>query len=497
MTKAVIYARYSAGSRQTQQSIEGQVAVCKKFISKKGWVLGHVYHDDHITGRDAEKREEFQRMIKDGEAGLFDVLVLYSSDRFSRDKYDAAIYKYRLRAAGVEIKYAAENIPDGPEGVLLESLMEGWAQYYSEELSRKVKRGMTESAKKGKAYGSVTPIGYRIGADKSWVLNEEEAAIVRELFAKYLEGYSFAELAEWCRLKGQRTRRGKPMSGGMVKRILANEKYTGLYSWGEIRLPGAIPEIIDRGTWDAVQVKLKQIKKPRSSVHGFALTGKMFCGICGAKFTGTSGTSKAGVRHYYYVCKCGHQKSLPKAKTEKLVAEAAQEVLRSPMELDKLVNKINTLRGEEDPLRARVELLREAWARADGEAARRLQILFTRPDDPRVNEEYDKANEEALRLKTELDQLEALAPEVSLEDIRQGLLAFLRSQKDVLRVLVNKVTVTPEDVVLWFNLIEDDEVKVFDQIEFDRSSNWYTIGNGIRIGASPWGLFATVATVFR
>lgn len=494
MKKAVIYARYSAGSRQTDQSIEGQVAVCKKYIEKNGWTLTQVYHDDHITGRDAERRPEFQKMIKDGEAGHFDVLVLYSSDRFSRDKYDAAIYKYRLRAAGVEIKYAAENIPDGPEGVLLESLMEGWAQYYSEELSRKVKRGMTESAKKGKAYGSVTPIGYKIGEDKSWILDEEEAEIVKAVFEKYLEGYTFSEIARWCTLKGQKSRRGNPISGGQVKRILENEKYTGLYTWDEITLEDAIPRIIDQETWDAVQIRLQQIKKPRRSVHGFELTGKLFCGICGAKFTGTSGTSRKGLRHYYYKCNCGHVKTLPKDTTEQLVAKAAKTALETPLEIEKLASKINTLRGEEDPLRERVELLRAAWKKADDEAEYRLSLWYDAPKNRRLRQDYLDADEKAEELKAELEDLESLAPDLTMDEITKGLVAFLHSQKDVLRVLVNHVTVTDEDVTLWFNLIEDDEVKVFDQIGFDRSINWYTNGQNSRIGVSPWGLFVTVAT---
>ena len=160
MKKAVIYARYSAGSGQTDQSIEGQVRECKKYIKQNKLKLVDTYADRHITGR-TDRRPEFQRMIDDAKSGAFEVVVVYTTDRFSRSKYDSVVYKKQLKDLGIEIRYAAINIPEGPEGILLEALMEGWAQYYSEELSRKVQRGMHDSAMKCRATGSTPPIGYR------------------------------------------------------------------------------------------------------------------------------------------------------------------------------------------------------------------------------------------------------------------------------------------------------------------------------------------------
>lgn len=121
MKKAVIYARYSAGSGQTDQSIEGQVRECKSYIKQQGFELVGTYADRHITGR-TDRRPEFQRMITDAETGKFDVVVVYTTDRFSRSKYDSVVYKKQLKDLGIQICYAAENIPDGPEGILLEEI---------------------------------------------------------------------------------------------------------------------------------------------------------------------------------------------------------------------------------------------------------------------------------------------------------------------------------------------------------------------------------------
>ena len=90
--KAVIYARYSAGPNQTDQSIDGQLRICKQYIKNKGLeYIGH-YADRHISGK-TDNRPEFQRMITDAESKKFSVLVVYSTDRFSRSKYDSAIYQ--------------------------------------------------------------------------------------------------------------------------------------------------------------------------------------------------------------------------------------------------------------------------------------------------------------------------------------------------------------------------------------------------------------------
>ena len=146
--KAVIYARYSAGPKQTDQSIDGQVRVCRKYCEEHGMEVVDIYADRHITGK-TDARPEFQRMIRDSAFGKFDAVCVYKTDRFSRNKLDSVVYKKQLKDNGVKLCYAAEAIPEGPEGIILESLMEGLAEYYSAELAQKIRRGMYETALKG------------------------------------------------------------------------------------------------------------------------------------------------------------------------------------------------------------------------------------------------------------------------------------------------------------------------------------------------------------
>ena len=131
MKTAVIYARYSS-ERQTEQSIEGQLHVCNDYAKRNELVIVGTYIDRAMTGTN-DNREDFQRMLKDSDKKSFDYVLVYKLDRFSRNKYEMAIHRKHLKDNGVKILSAMENIPETPEGILLESLLEGMNQYYSAE----------------------------------------------------------------------------------------------------------------------------------------------------------------------------------------------------------------------------------------------------------------------------------------------------------------------------------------------------------------------------
>ena len=143
----VAYYRYSGGSRQNEQSIEGQRHDCEAYARSHGLTITKEYIDRHISGK-TDDRPAFQQMISDSDRHAFDAVICWKTDRLARNRYDSAIYKNRLRKNGVKILYAAETVVDGPEGIILEGLMESLAEYYSAELSQKLRRGQRESAMK-------------------------------------------------------------------------------------------------------------------------------------------------------------------------------------------------------------------------------------------------------------------------------------------------------------------------------------------------------------
>ena len=152
---AVIYARYSSHN-QREESIDAQVRACEEYAAKHGLQVVQVYQDSAKSGTNAD-REQFQRMIEDSGKGLFRVLLIHKLDRFSRDKYDAVTYKRKLAFNRVSLISVSENLDGSPESKILESLLEGMAQYYSENLSREVMKGMKESAYKGTHLGGTPP----------------------------------------------------------------------------------------------------------------------------------------------------------------------------------------------------------------------------------------------------------------------------------------------------------------------------------------------------
>jgi len=185
MKTAVIYARYSCDN-QTEQSIEGQLRVCHDYAERNGILIVETYIDRAMTGTN-DMRPDFQRMMKDSGKRQWNYVLVYKLDRFSRNKYEATVHKNTLKNNGVKVLSAMENIPDTPEGIILESLLEGMNQYYSAELSQKVKRGMYETRRKGNFQGGILPYGYK-SEGKKIVIDPERAEAVQFMYEQFSLG---------------------------------------------------------------------------------------------------------------------------------------------------------------------------------------------------------------------------------------------------------------------------------------------------------------------
>lgn len=303
MLKAVLYGRYSSHS-QNDASIEQQFADCRRFAKDNDIQIVGEYADRHLSGT-SDKRPEFQRMIKDSAKGHFQAVICWKVDRFARNRYDAATYKVRLKSHGVKLLYAKETIPDGPEGILLESILEGSAEYYSANLAQNVKRGLMDNAKQAKVANSL-PLGYKSDSSKKYIVEPIGAAIVKEIFELYDSGVSYKDIVKILNEKGCRTKNGTPFSKNSLYSILKNERYTGTYIYGDIRIENAIPVIVPIELFQRAQERLRKNKRSPAAAKGhvdFILTGKLFCGHCGDAMVGESGTGKSGRTYYYYKCR--------------------------------------------------------------------------------------------------------------------------------------------------------------------------------------------------
>ena len=321
---AVVYARYSS-SGQREESIEGQLRDCREYAKKNGLLIVGEYTDKALTGR-TDKRPDFQRMLKDSERGVFKVVICWKMDRFARNRYDSAMYKYRLKKNGVRLVYAMESIPEGPEGIILESVMEGYAEYYSENLSQNVKRGYYDSALERKTLGQ-TVLGYRKGTDGRFEIDPATAPIIRRIFEEYAAGERAKDIIERLNEEGHRTVRGGLFNKNSIRRILQNEKYVGVYEFKDIRDERGVPPIVSRELFDKCGKMLEvHHRSPASGREtSFLLTTKIFCGECGEPMTGDAGTSKTGAVHYYYICNGRRRHKCKKERVRKEEIETAVE----------------------------------------------------------------------------------------------------------------------------------------------------------------------------
>ena len=251
--KAVIYARYSSDN-QREESIEGQIRECTAFAEKNGVTILRHYIDRAFSAK-TDNRPEFQNMIKDSSKRLFDMVIVWKLDRFARNRYDSARYKATLKKNGVKVVSATEVISDGAEGIILESVLEGYAEYYSADLSEKVVRGMTENALKSKYNGGTLPIGYTIDSEQYFQLDPLTAPFVLEAFKQYAEGATMKEIRDYLNEQGVKNTRGQPLTYNSVQHLLNNRRYIGEYTYRDIVVPDGIPTIVPQDLFERVQEK--------------------------------------------------------------------------------------------------------------------------------------------------------------------------------------------------------------------------------------------------
>ena len=335
---AVVYARFSS-HRQGEQSIEGQVAEAERFAASHGLTIVKVYADRAQTGRN-DNREQFQLMLADAAKHAFDALIVWKTDRIGRNKEEIALNKYHLKKNGVKIYYVAEAIPDTPEGIILEAVIEGMAAYYSEQLSQNVRRGMKTSAQKGRYTGGTCPLGYTITADKKYEVDPKYAPVVRDIFQLYSEGKTITEIVKILNDKGLRTSRGHAFTHNSLRTVLKNKKYIGTYEYnGEVSIENSVPPIVDVDVFNKVQDLLAFNQKAgahKKAKVDYILFGKIFCGKCGSGMTGICGTSKQKMKHHYYICSAKKKKLY---ETEQKQLEAEVVTLREEIQVQERQNE--------------------------------------------------------------------------------------------------------------------------------------------------------------
>jgi DNA invertase Pin-like site-specific DNA recombinase len=338
-----LYLRFSS-ERQKEQSIEGQLRDCIAHCKRKSYRIVAIFVDRATTARkDVEKRVHFQEMITASVHQTWKLVIVWKLDRFARNREDSAVFKMRLRKNGVKVESATEGISKNPEGIILEAVLEGIAEYYSADLSQKITRGMRESALKCHSIGGHVPLGYKI-EDHRLVINPNTAHIVQEAFELYANGETVADICRMFNTKGYRTAKGAEFNRNSFKSMFRNKRYIGVYTYKEIEKEGGVPAIIDKELFETVQRRLSanaEAPARGKAKVDYLLSGKLFCGHCGASMNGESGAGRHGKVYHYYSCytkkrKLGCDKRpLKKDYIEGIVARDALNLLT-----DQLIDEI-------------------------------------------------------------------------------------------------------------------------------------------------------------
>ena len=472
--KAVIYARYSSDN-QREESIEGQLRECMEFADHTGVTVVASYIDRAFSAK-TDNRPEFQRMIKDSYKHLFDAIIVWKLDRFARNRYDSAHYKNLLKKNGVKVISAKESISEGSEGILLEAMLEGMAEFYSAELSEKVIRGLTENALKCKVNGGQVPFGYIINAEQKLEPDKTTAPIVEEIFKMYLDGKRIKEIVDYLNEKKIRTKFDKPMSINIVQYMLSNRKYIGEFRYRDITIPDGIPALVDKSLFEAVQEQLQKNKKAparHKAEDDYLLTTRLFCGKCGAFMVGESGTSRSKEVHHYYKCAKAKKhacdkKTVKKEWIEDFAVRKALEVLNDEELTSYLVDKIYSLQSEDNP---RLPRLKEQLAETEKKIENILNVIEQGAVLPSVQKRLSELEERKSDVELAILQEEIKKPFLTKEQIAYAFEKFKKldistreSKQKLIDCFINAIYLYDDKVTFIFNYKNGTQTVSLDEL---------------------------------
>lgn len=459
--KAVIYARYSSDN-QREESIEGQVRECQSFAERKGYTVIRTFIDRALSGTRADNRPQFQQMISDSTLREFQYVIVWKIDRFSRDKFDSVKYKYALKSSGVSVISATEPIDGSPEGQMMESVFEGISVYYIKDLAQKTSRGMTENAIKDKFNGGTLTFGYMIDENHHFQLDPANAPIVLDVFTRFSEGETIRSIID--DISSKMSNNGRKFTYHFLNWMLNNRRYLGEYKFQDTVNNEAIPPIISQELFDKCQHRLNVNKHKAGSFkknkEKYLLTGKIFCGICGATISGISGTGKCKSIYRYYKCmnvkkhKC-NKKPVQKELIENIVLNAALDIFKDKALIRKISKACFDLQSKESPmLPALKRRLRENQKEIKNlmNAIKAGIVLKT------TKSELEKLEAEQEQLEINIAMEKLVKPVIPQEKIQAWLMNFAaadlsdQSQKQrIIDIFVNSVYVYDDRVVIFFN----------------------------------------------
>ena len=473
--RGVIYARYSSDN-QREESIEGQIRECKAFADRNGIDIIGSYIDRAFSAK-TDNRPDFQRMIKDSASKTFDVVLVWKLDRFARDRYDSMHYKRILKRNGAKVVSATEAISEGAEGILLESLLEGVAEYYSVELGEKTLRGMTENALACKVNGSV-PLGYAPTEDGHYQIDPTYAPVIVEIYEMYRSGMTMKEIVNDLKTRGVRNRKGAIISENVVSNILQNRRYLGEYIFRDIVIPNGIPRIISQELFDRVQERRETNKKAparHKAEEEYLLSTKLFCGKCKRMMAGESGKRRDEAVYRYYKCsgvkrKLGcDKKTVRKSWIEDIVVEEIKRLVHDDESVAYIADCVMEVQGRENPI---LPCLREQLAEVEKGIGNLVNAIQMGICNDATKKRMDELEARKSELGIQIAKEELAKPIVTREQITCWLEHFrtfdtnkFEHRRRFIDTFVNRIFLYDDKMVITFNYNKGTKTITFAELE--------------------------------
>ena len=356
---------------QTEYSPDAQLKALKNYAKQNNIILTkeHIYVDEGISGRKAEKRPKFMEMIATAKSKPkpFDVILVHKFDRFARSREDSVVYKSLLkRECNVKVISITESIEDDKFSVILEAMLEAMAEYYSLNLSEEVKKGMTEKAERGE-YQTTPPFGYTI-EDKQLVIIPQEAEFVKFAFQKFGNGeMNMSQLTRYVNNLGLKTHRGNIFEYRTLEYMFNNPVYVGKVRWtptgkmyrnynhpDTIIQTGSHEPIVTQEEWEKVQERIANNKKiyrkreKTTTEKKSWLCGLVKCANCGHKLV-------VSQKKYFQCCgyakaKCLISCSVKIENIEQIVLEKIKEAFQDNVEIEIVYNQPDLSYGTDEAL---------------------------------------------------------------------------------------------------------------------------------------------------
>lgn len=495
VVRGAVYARFSSDN-QREESIDAQVRAIEEYAKRNDILITDKYVDKAKSAT-TDNRPEFLRMIKESKGDAFDVVLVHKLDRFARNRQDSITYRMELKRNSVSLISVLEYIDDSPESVILESVLEAIAEYYSKNLAREVRKGMRENALKGLHTGGLPPLGYDVDKKtKKLIINEHEAEAVKLIYKRVLEGKGYSKIIDELNMRGYKTKTGRSFGHNSITEILRNEKYVGTYIFNRlvpkdidgkrnghkykapeevIRLEDAIPLIIDKKVFEQVKTKMEARKHHCPSNRAkevYLLSGKIICGECGYSMAGSrqySGRNKS-LRVTYrcmgrknkHIC---NNKDIRREYIEAFVLERLAEYVFD----DSLIKKI-AARAKEFIVSSNAEeiakrnSIRKQISKLDKEI-NNLVCLAAKIGSESIAEKIVIMEQDRMLLNSELKKMTDVSdvPDITEESLKERfdkarrLLAIgtLKETKTLINLFIEKVVVFEDHIEILFNVHPD------------------------------------------